>query len=92
MDKFDIRIDDEVSVKIGDTNRAESWEEFYHVSRLGDGLAVILSKMARQGDETLARIGTGEHIMIEMRAHPYQGRRELGVCVPAIWALCIAQE
>ena len=88
VQKFGIMIDDEVSVKIGDTNRANSWEEYYHVSRLGDGLAVILSKMARQGSETLARIGKGEHIMIEMRAHPYSGRRELGVCAPALWAVC----
>lgn len=77
-----------MSVRVGETNKAESWDEWYHVSRLGDGLAVILSKMARHDDATLAKIGEGEHIIIEMKAHPCEGRTELGVCAPVIWAIC----
>lgn len=79
-----------MSIRIGDSNKIESWEEWYHVSRLGDGLAVILSKMARYGDETLAKINTGEHLIVKMKAHPHEGRTELGVCAPAIWAMSAA--
>lgn len=79
VDRFDIRTDDEVSVRVGD-REPESMDEWYHVSEMSGSKIVILSKLNRMEirENVPSKIPEiGEYATIHMKAHPGTGRRNL---------------
>lgn len=66
--------DDEVAVEIGDA-RPTSDYTFYHLSKMGGSMVIVLSKAERRG----SRIPEpGEYATIRITAHPGSGRWDLG--------------
>ena len=66
--------DDEVAIEVGDT-RPTSDYTFYHLSRMGGSMVIVLSKAERRG----SRIPEpGEYATIRITAHDGSGRWDLG--------------
>lgn len=79
VERFDIRTDDEVSVRVGD-RVPESMDEWYHVSEMSGSKIVILSKLNRMEirENVPSKIPEiGEYVTVHMKAHPGTGRRNL---------------
>lgn len=68
--RYNVMIDDEVSVQVGDY-RPDSGKEFYHVSEMSGSKVVILSKLRRmedRGDAPPRMPEIGEYVTVRMKA------------------------
>lgn len=78
VQRFRIRVDDEILVHIGDTEPNTSIDELYHVSMQSGTCIVVLSKIRRKAGEDpgpVYNFKPGEFRTVRIEPSPSEGRR-----------------
>lgn len=78
VQRYRIRVDDEILVHIGDTEPNTVFDELYHVSMQSGTCIIVLSKIRRKSEDSTSpeyQFIPGEFRTVQIQASPSEGRR-----------------